>query len=441
MQVNGNVNVLEIVSSEEDLLTTLAQNPTINGVLLTTDIATKIRDQRLEVTVDILAAVREKFPNITFTILSNEKVGHPMLAELVEMGIYNIFVKNGDDFTIQSILDSFVKPLSFNTAVKYRQVDQTIPWRRNLHKTATMRVEIHNSQEETVTTSHEREDDVSEPKFNKPINWAEFKNIIPKKQPKAPISSKEHKEEDWSLDDLHTVVQHRQAEKIIGTVVIGITSVAPHLGSTHTAISIARYLSNLGHMVALVEGNYSQDFDRIHSLYEGEKRHIFHEKEFELNGIDHFKYRENQDLGEIFSLYEYVVLDLGVLSETMYIDEFKRSHVKCVVCSSEEWKFHWIEQFQNSYGNDEHYNFLVPGASLRNIKDLIDRLDYHSVYALPMQETPYQPTKEAEEVIQDIIGEFINGNAKTFSKSTLIFTSVISIAVTVFIGLVFWYLR
>lgn len=441
IQVNGQFNVMEIVSSEEDLLSTIAQNSEIEGVLLTTDLASKMKDQRLEVLVDIIAAVREKFPNITFTILSNEGIGHPMLAELVELGIYNIFVKNGPDFTTDSIMDSFTKPLSFNTAVKYRQVDPNKPWRRNLNKTATMRVEIHNGQQEPVATIQETEEQPEQDtKSSKKTNWGELKNRIPKKTTREPKEKDKKEHEDWLLDDLHSVVQQKQQEKIIGTVVIGVTSVAPHLGSTHTAISMARHLSELGHMVALVEGNYSQDFDRIHSLYEGEKNHIFHESKFDLNGIEHFKYRDSQNLSDIFSLYEYVVLDLGELSESMYLDEFKRSHVKCIVCSAEEWKYHWIEQFQSSYGMDEQYNYLVPGASTRNIKDLMDRMDKRSVYAVPIQESPYEPAKETGEILQDILGEFLNGNAKTFSKNALIFTSVISISVTIFIGMVFWFL-
>lgn len=442
IQKNSDANVIEIVSSEEDLLSTLANTPSIEGVLLTTDLATKMNDQRLEVLIDILSAVRENFPNITFTILSNEKMGHPMLAEIVEMGIYNIFIKNGDDFTIQSIIDSFKKPLSFNTAVKYRQVDNSIPWRRNLNKTTTMRVEILNNQEETAAVSEVTEDE-SVNQSNKQVNWPDLKSKMPKFQSRGPTPKKvrEEVQTDWMLDDLHTVVQNRTSEKIIGTVVIGVTGVAPHIGVTHTAISIAKYLSNLGHSVALVEGNYSQDFDRIHSLYEGEKNHIFKESNFEINGINHFKYREEQNLSEIFSLYEYVVLDTGVLSESMYLEEFNRAHVKCVICSADEWKFHWIEEFQISYGNDENYNFLVPGATTRKVKDLSGRLDSRTVFNFPVQEMAYEPLKETEDILENIIGEFINGTSMKFGKGALVITSFISIVVTLCLLGVFWYLR
>lgn len=444
IQNNSDANVIEIVSSEEDLLTTLANTPSIEGVLLTTDLATKRNDERLELLVDILSAVRENFPNITFTILSNEKIGHPMLAEIVEMGIYNIFIKNGDDFTIQSIIDSFKKPLSFNTAVKYRQVDTSIPWRRNLYKTTTMRVEIlNNSNQEEVSTVNEVTEDESDNKSNKRVNWPDLKSKMPKFQSRGPTPKKvrEEVQNDWMLDDLHTVVQNRPSEKIIGTVVIGVAGVAPHLGVTHTAISIAKYLSNLGHSVALVEGNYSQDFDRIHSLYEGEKNHIFKESEFELHGINHFKYWEEQNLSEIFSLYEYVVLDTGILSETMYLEEFKRAHVKCVICSADEWKFHWIEEFQISYGIDENYNYLVPGATTRKVKDLTGRMDSRSVFCFPVQEIPYEPLRETEDILENIIGEFINGSSLKFGKGALVITSFISIAVTLCLLGVFWYLR
>lgn len=440
IQKSSDATVVDIVSSEEDLLTTLGQNPNINGVLLSTDLATKLKELRLEVLVDVLNAAREAFPNVTFTVLSNEKIGHPLLAELVEMGIYNIFVKSVDEFTIQSIYDSFIKPMSFTIAVKHRQVDPNIPWRRNLHKN-TLRVEISNQNEDKITgttneTSQQNQSD-------KKIDILKIKDKLPKFQSKKEnleIDTANYNNSDWlMLDDLSKVM-NRKSEKIIGTVVIGVTSVAAHLGSTHSAISIANYLTRLGHIVALVEGNASLDFDRIHAMFEGEKRHILHESRFELNGIDHFKFREDRKLAEVFSIYEYVVMDLGVLQESPYLEEFNRSHVKCVVASPEEWKFHWLEEFHRNYGSTENHIYLLPGATNKSVINVADQLDYKAIYSFPIQESPYGSTKETKDLFGNIIGEFINKPSKTFSKGTLILTSAISVSITIFIVVVSLYL-
>ncbi|MEX3624884.1 hypothetical protein [Viridibacillus arvi] len=436
------VEVVDIISSEEDLLPTLANHPDITGVILTTDIAVKIDEKRLDVLVDVLTAARENFPDVIFTVLANERTGHPMLAELVEIGIMNIFIKGVDKFTTTTLVDVLNKPLSFATAMKFRKVDEEIPWRRNLNKQSTIKVEIKDTRK-TVPVMDDQLADTSEENSSKPLKTSKFHSPFDKKK-----TSKSTPEvvEEFFFDDMFDMPNQNevvQRSTIIGTVLIGVTGVANHLGSTFTAINIASYLKDNGYSVALVESNYSQDFDRIHALYEGEKKLLLKDNQFEMRDLTHFKYREVQDLNDIYSMYEYVVMDFGDLEEAANQEDFKRAHVKCVLCSADEWKFHWLKDFTSKHEVDNTYCFIVPGSSSEKAQDLQEQLEYGSVFSYPIQDDPYEPVKDCESVITKILGEFIKSPTLSSSKSklALIGTSIGSILVTILLITLFKFLE
>ncbi|MCM3317965.1 hypothetical protein M3603_15205 [Rummeliibacillus stabekisii] len=229
---------------------------------------------------------------------------------------------------------------------------------------------------------------------------------------------------DEMLDIMPIERQAPPKPQIIGTVLIAVAGVTNHIGSTHAAISIASYLKGNGHSVALVESNHSQDYDRIHSLYEGEKKLLLGYDTFEMKGLTHFKYRDDRDLNDIFSSYEYVVMDFGSINQATNIEEFTRAHVKCVVCSADEWKFHWIEEFENDYDIDNTYCYLVPGASMEKVEDLSDRLRGGDVVSFPIQDDPYEPIKEVGNVLKNVLSEFIKSPMKSSAKPLLVGASV-----------------
>lgn len=440
------INVIDIVSSDEDLIEILKHHKDVDGILLKSDLAFKLGEQRLETLTDILISIREtsSFKDLVVTVLSDEELGHPFLAELVEMGIYNIFVKGESGFTVKNVVETFETPRSFASAIKYRKVDSSIAWRRNLVKQSTVKIEFSQVVEDTKQSidSTESTDGIEEadaentakiklPKFTLPKfkkgGQEEPQSQVPE-NPTTPIKT----DEDWIYDgDVFSGDAGRKFEQVIGTVLIGVAGVAPHIGCTHTAISIAKHLSEKGHSVALVEGNHSLDFDRIHSLYEGAKETL-KTVNFELNGIMHFKYRDELDLNVIFTSYEYVVLDLGVLEESPYRDEFNRSHVKCIVSSADEWKFHWCEEFLQVYKELENLTFLVPNANKKVTDDLQARLKTHPAFPIPPHESPYELTDGTNKVLSYVFGKYYKKPSQTNGK-TLILVSLCSVAVTAII--------
>ncbi|WP_028393934.1 hypothetical protein [Bacillus cihuensis] len=222
--------------------------------------------------------------------------------------------------------------------------------------------------------------------------------------------------------------------RVVGTMVIGVAGVKPHIGATHIAQSIASYLSSTKHSVALVEWNESKDFDRIHSLYEGESQYINHVKAFELKGIEHYKYRNSMNLGEIFSKYEYVVLDIGELSDSFFIEEFLRAHLKFVITSPFEWKQHWLEEFRTSIPKTDGLTYLVPFANKESIRDLKNRFPSEEFKMFPAVPNPYELDTEADDAIEEFLDGYLKEQKTMFSKSMIVIASIASIAVTAIIA-------
>ncbi len=258
---------------------------------------------------------------------------------------------------------------------------------------------------------------------------------IKDKIPKREVDTSEDEQFKEMLDLLPLSISEVAAQRatVIGTVLIAVAGVTAHLGSTHTSLTIARYLAKLGHTVAVIELNYSEDFDRIHAEYEGEKQYLKKEASFDIEGITHFKYREDMNLNTLYSAFEYVILDYGDLEEAAaFTEEFKRAHVRCVVCSADEWKIKWIHDFM-TFNQLEVTDcvLVVPNCGQEKVDDLKGRLDYMDIFAMPTLDYPYEISKEAESTVKDILGDFIkNSSSSVFSRKAMIAMGAISACIT-----------
>lgn len=221
--------------------------------------------------------------------------------------------------------------------------------------------------------------------------------------------------------------------QVIGTVIVAVAGVKPHLGSTHTAMAIAAYLQKRKNSVALIELNTSEDFERIHALYEGEKNFIRNESTFTYSGIEHYKFRENIRLGEIMATYEYVVLDFGSIEDTAFYEEYLRSHVRVLLVSPYEWKQHWIDSFCEKVENEGSYLYVVPFAEKENVKDMEERLPNLHIVPFPSVANPYKSSDEVEESISTIMTGFLKDHTVGFSKRLVIVASIASALLTVLI--------
>lgn len=388
------VKVLDIATCIEDLLETVAEHSEIDGILISTDLARKGNDPRLEMLSDTILAVKRHsgFDKVPFTVLSDYPEGHPLLAELFEMGIYNFFLRNEGKFTVTKLIDSFKSPMSFSLALRFRNANPSYPWRRDLSKYDSININIHAKEQQVQKDGGGEDAESKKPGIKIP-------NI------KIPTINRERAEhevhDEWVFQDN---TQRNTSDTILGTVIIAVASVERNLGSTNTALNIAKYLSEQNYDVAVVEGNTSSDFDRIHCLIHLENLQI-EDMEFEFKGFDHFKYRENFDVAQVYKHYQYVVLDLGVLRDSPYEDEFYRSHMQVVTVSADEWKYHWIEQFKLEYELDDRTKFAVANGNESAVKELSSRLK-EEVFLIGNTISPYHVTKDNEDTYSDLLGGF-----------------------------------
>lgn len=153
--------VVTVEVSVEHLLEALEQHEKhhgnrIDGIIITTDIAKKLSDKRLEFLSDSLLTIREDYSHVQFIVLANESAGHPFLAEIFQMGIYNIFRKGEDDLSVDVFVKHLETPKKFSEVSKYRDVNPNIRWRKSFNGPHKVLIE---RQEEELKKEEKKEKD------------------------------------------------------------------------------------------------------------------------------------------------------------------------------------------------------------------------------------------------------------------------------------------
>lgn len=389
----------------------------------------------------------------------------PFLGKLVAHNVLDIF--NERRIIVEQFVEQLAAPPKYSNVSKYGVGGLELEFDEALEETAEESQEVVSAPVENVQA--QKEIKPTAPKVQKTkdlldsvkeniktvkntgevwkqqrIKEKEKKESIPK-EPKLksnPKTNNSSADVDFNeLIDLMPIPKEvYNRPQVVGTVVIAIAGAQSHLGATHTAMSIASYLQKNQHSVALIELNDSEDFDRIHALYEGEKHFLRNENKFSYKGIDHYKYREDLRLGEIIPTYEYVVLDIGAIEESRYFDEFQRAHVRCLLVSPYEWKEQWIKDFGERIHDADQYIYIVPFVSKSVARDVEERFPQLQFVRFTADENPYKVIDEGQREIITILDGFIKEDKKGISQKTGILISVTSVVVTLLIVTAFQFL-
>lgn len=368
--------------------------------------------------LEILQQIRLSFDQqIRIVYICIRPRNDPFFGKLIGLGVHDIFYI--EQFSKQAFVEQLASPPKFANIAKLQRGEFDMDQLELEEEEA-----IH---QETEITEDEEKKEEGDSKLKDLLKSPYLKFNV--QLPKIPLPAKvERSEEQQPIDDSWLYEESKEKNNItstpiIGTVVIAVTSVEEHLGATNTAISIATYLHNSGCDVALVEANNSKDFDRIHSLIEGEKLAI-DEIEFNYKGIDHIKYFENLDLGSVYTNYQFVVLDMGDIRHSPFKDELKRSHIKCVVASADEWKEHWIEKFLSITDVIDPI-FLVPCSDVKITNDLAARLKYYDVYPLDKHINPYKVPEGSIKVYDRLLKDYQVQRGTRIGTKHLVMTGVL----------------
>ncbi|GGG18762.1 hypothetical protein [Paenibacillus abyssi] len=128
------LKTIEIIVVLDHLLSTIEQktqqSTSIFGIIISSSLAKNIHGKRLELLSDTMLTIRERYSEIQFIFLSDETDGHPLLAELISFGIYNIFTRNSSrNLNTNEFVDLLQKPKVFSDVKHLREINTDIQWR------------------------------------------------------------------------------------------------------------------------------------------------------------------------------------------------------------------------------------------------------------------------------------------------------------------------
>lgn len=156
--------------------------------------------------------------------------------------------------------------------------------------------------------------------------------------------SDEEKKEIGLLKEEKIIEEVIYQDKIIGTVVIGVAGASSGIGSTFTAINIARYIKNYDKKlkVALLEVNNSRDFNCLNMDYPS--AHL--DGSFIFEDIDFYSSPTNLIKLMSLNVYQYIILDFGALKQAsdnkiikhVHYNEFLRANLSILVVGSQPWQ-------------------------------------------------------------------------------------------------------
>jgi len=191
-----------------------------------------------------------------------------------------------------------------------------------------------------------------------------------------------------------------EKDKIVGTVVIAVVGAMNRIGTTHTAISLAKYLIDNRYGVAVVELHNSNVFERIRDSYENvvEKSGMF-----SLAGIDFYPFDPTRSVSDLtLDDYNYIILDMGVYSKCN-IAEFRRAQERIVVCGVKDWELEELEELieceEKNFKNRYYFTFS-DDPMFEFVKSSMDSL---SCFKAPYNPQPFHYNEDCAKVFKELL--------------------------------------
>ena len=261
--------------------------------------------------------------------------GNELLSVLVTMGVYDIISPRGekpeDMVILPSILDHIEKPASYARAVK---------WDLNANE----------------------------------INTDAKDNSISNKKDAAGT-------EKVLVEKTRTLTIEK--DRIIGTVVIAVAGTIHRIGTTHTALSIGKFLHDMNYSVAIMEMHNSQNFNFIKNSYSDI---TVKNDMFTLDGVDYYPYTQSLNVLDVLEEeYNYIIMDMGV-------KDWEITDLELILRTGDKI-------FKNKY----LFNFS-DRTTFEFIKSNMDNLP---CFLASMNPQPFSKSKEASEVFRAILKDVL----------------------------------
>ena len=206
------------------------------------------------------------------------------------------------------------------------------------------------------------------------------------------------------LDYGQGTVKNTIKDKIVGSMVIAVAGSMHRSGSTHTAISLAKFLYDNNFGVAVYEFHNSDTFQIMQNSYEEIE---VKDDMFSLAGIDFYPYDPYRSVADLLhGDYAYIILDMGSYFDCN-ISEFRRAHEKIIVGGVKDWEMPSVEEILKEEEWSLKYKYLFTFAdedSFKFVKDNMPKLpSYHAFY----NPNPFNIAPECSFVFEDMLKDIL----------------------------------
>jgi hypothetical protein len=209
---------------------------------------------------------------------------------------------------------------------------------------------------------------------------------------------------DEPLDYVQGTGKNTIKDKIVGSMVIAVAGSMPRSGSTHTAISLAKFLYDNNFGVAVYEFHNSDTFQIMQNSYEeidvkGDM--------FSLAGIDFYPYDPYRSVADLLhGDYTYIILDMGSYFDSN-ISEFRRAHEKIIVGGAKDWEMPSVEEILKDEEWSLKYKYLFTFSDENSFKFIKDNMAKLPSYQAVYNPNPFNISVECSFVFEDMLKDIL----------------------------------
>lgn len=209
---------------------------------------------------------------------------------------------------------------------------------------------------------------------------------------------------DEPLDYVQGAGKNTIKDKIIGSMVIAVAGAMRRSGSTHAAISLAKFLYDNNFGVAVYEFHNSDTFQIIQNSYEEVEAK---EDMFSLTGIDFYPYNPYRSVADLLhGDYAYIILDMGSYFDCN-ISEFRRAHEKIIVCGVKDWEIPSVEEIIKEKKWSLKYKYLFTFSDDDSFKFVKNNMVKLPSYQAAYNPNPLNISTECGFVFEDMLKDIL----------------------------------
>lgn len=191
---------------------------------------------------------------------------------------------------------------------------------------------------------------VERPDLSSEDKRKEFENL--KKYQKEELYDSEEKEEK----KIEVILPNKDFRKYKPYISVAVCGSESHVGTTHNALLITKFLHDIGFKVCYLEANEVQKIFYLKSFYTQNSNFNERKNLLQCFGIDIYS---GFNISDVMSQnYDFYVFDLGALTETKLVS-FLTKDVRIVVSGSKPWELAFLNESINLIGTKNTVNFLL----------------------------------------------------------------------------------